>query len=266
MRGTYRGVQQSCVQYNMLLRSFLFGFVCAVLYWAARIHLNTPQFINDLGGLSAFLGVFGTLYGILAAFVVFEVWSQYNRISALIGKEAQALEQLFRLSLYFRDPEFTQRIEQGIREYIEHIVEGKFRLLAQGKRNAKSGLALRKISEVIQSVDFDDDHDSIVFEQIVEHYGELALLRTERTNESRNRLPRFLKYFIYLASSFALVTFLLMPFEVAFYGLFSAFVIGFLQAMVFQLIEELDNPFKGSMQLTTQPFEMALKHIEEDYN
>ncbi len=249
----------------MIWKSFAFSVVCAALYWYARAYLHTELYIVDVGGLSSFLGVFGTLYGILAAFVVFEVWSQYNRISALIGKEAQALEQLFRLSLYFRDPEFTQRIKLGIREYIGHIVEGKFRFLAQGQRNAKSGLALRKISEIIQSVDFDDDHDSIVFEQIVEHYGEVAQLRTERTNESRNRLPRFLKYFIYLASTFALITFLIMPFEVALYGVFSAFVIGFLQAMVFQLIEELDNPFKGTMQLTPQPFEMALKHIEEDY-
>lgn len=250
----------------MLLRSLLFALLCAWLYWVARIHLDTPQFLNDLGGLSSFLGVFGTLYGILAAFVVFEVWSQYNRISALIGKEAQALEQLFRLSLYFRDEALTQRMKAGISEYITYILEGKFRLLAKGERNAKSGLALRKISEIIQSVEFDDDHDAIVFDQIVEHFGELAQLRTERTNESRNRLPRFLKYFIYLASAFALITFVVMPFEVALYGLFSTFVIGFLQAMVFQLIEELDNPFKGHMQLTPAPFALALKHIEEDYN
>lgn len=78
-------------------------------------------------------------------------------------------------------------------------------------------------------------------------------------------MPRFLKLFIYLASVFALVTFLFMPFGNAYYGLLSVFVIGFLQAMVFQLIEELDNPFVGQMQLTPAPFERALKHVEEDY-
>lgn len=249
----------------MIWKSFGFSIVCALLYWLVRSNLHTEVYIDDVGGLSSFLGVFGTLYGILAAFVVFEVWSQYNRISALIGKEAQALEQLFRLSLYFRDERFAERMKAGIREYVVCVVEGNFRQLAKGERNAKSGLALRKISEIIQSIEFDDDHDSIVFDQIVQHYGDVAQLRTERTNESRNRLPRFLKYFIYLASAFALTTFLVMPFEVALYGLFSAFVIGFLQAMVFQLIEELDNPFKGHMQLTPAPFVLALKHIEEDY-
>lgn len=249
----------------MVLRSFAFAFVCALLYWLARGFAHTELYLEDVGGLSSFLGVFGTLYGILAAFVVLEVWTQFNRISALIDKEAQALEQLFRLSLYFRDSGLTERIKAGIRDYIGHIVQGRFAQLARGERNVQSGLALRKISEVIQDVEFDDDHDSIVFEQIVQHYGEVAALRTERTNQSRNRLPRFLKHFIYIASLFALVTFLFMPFTSPYYGLLAAFVIGFLQAMVFQLIEELDNPFRGRLQLTPAPFARALKHIEEDY-
>lgn len=85
----------------MVLRSFIVSAVCAGVYWLARSYFHTELFLDDVSGLGSFLSVFGTLYGILAAFVVFEVWSQYNRISALIEKEAQALEQLFRLSLYF---------------------------------------------------------------------------------------------------------------------------------------------------------------------
>lgn len=250
----------------MTLRSFLFATACAVIYGLARRFFHTELYLDDVSGLGSFLSVFGTLYGILAAFVVFEVWSQYNRISALIEKEAQMLEQLFRLSLYFRDDTLVARTKAGIREYATQIIEGKFRMVARGERNAQSGLALRKISEVIRDIEFDDDHDSIVFDQIVAHYGELAQLRTERTNQSRNRLPRFLKVFIYLASLFALLTFLVMPFNSIYYGLLSVFVVGFLQAMVFQLIEELDNPFQGHMQLTPAPFERALKHIEEDYD
>lgn len=31
------------------------------------------------------------------------------------------------------------------------------------------------------------------------------------------------------------------------------------------MIEDLDNPFMGNFNVTTEPFERALKHIEEDY-
>jgi hypothetical protein len=249
----------------VILRSVLFSVLAGLAYYAGRSFLHTDQYIADVGGLSAFLSVFGTLYGILAAFVVFEVWNQYNRISELIEKEAQALEQLFRLSLYFRDETLMQRMRDGIGEYARLIIEGKFQKVAKGERNVQSGLALRKISEIIKDIAFDDDHDSIVFEQIVEHYGNLAQLRTERTNQSRNRLPSLLKLFIYIASVFALLTFLLMPFATLAYGLMAVMFIGFLQAMIFQIIEDLDNPFVGHWNLTPAPFERALKHIEEDY-
>jgi len=35
--------------------------------------------------------------------------------------------------------------------------------------------------------------------------------------------------------------------------------------MIFQIIEDLDNPFVGHWNLTPEPFARALKHIEEDY-
>lgn len=65
-------------------------------------------------------------------------------------------------------------MKAGIREYATHIIHGKFQMLAKGERNVQSGLALRKISEVIRDIEFDDDHDSIVFDQVVEHYGQVA--------------------------------------------------------------------------------------------
>jgi hypothetical protein len=102
-------------------------------------------------------------------------------------------------------------------------------------------------------------------EQIVEHYGDLGQIRTERLNQSLSRLPVLLKSFIYIASFFALATFVMMPFSNQYYGFLSTFIIGFLQAMIFQIIEDLDNPFKGHWNLTPEPFARALKHIEEDY-
>ncbi|MCW5876706.1 MAG: DUF4239 domain-containing protein [Anaerolineales bacterium] len=249
----------------MIAKSLIVSVLSGFAFYLIHTYLHTDQHAADMDGISAFLGIFGTLYSILAAFVVFEVWTKFNKIAELIAREAQALEQLFRLSLYFRDDDFTERMKAGIGEYVGHIVEGNFRLLAKGERNAKSGLALRKISDIIRDVDFNDDHDSIVFDHIVEHYGMLAQLRTERTNESRNRLPTLLKIFIYLSTVFTLITFLFMPFTTLIYGLMAVIIIGFLQAMIFQIIEDLDNPFAGHWRLTTDPFARALKHIEEDY-
>jgi hypothetical protein len=166
----------------VIIRSLAFGLVAAGANYLSRTYLHTDLFLTDVSGLSAFLSVFGTLYGILAAFVVFEVWSQYNHVSELIDKESQGLERLYRLTLYFRDDKLTAQVKNAIAEYANIIIQGKFGKLAAGLRNVDHGLAFRKIADIIRHVEFDDDHDSIVFEQIVEHYGNLGQIRTERLN------------------------------------------------------------------------------------
>lgn len=250
---------------TLIIRAFLFAILATAASYGSRLYFHTDQFLADVGGLSAFLSVFGTLYGILAAFVVFEVWTEYNHTSELIDKEAQGLERLYRLTLYFRDEKLTNQIKSAISEYANIIIKGNFKKLGAGVRNKEHGLAFRKIADIIRNIEFNDDHDSIVFSQILEHYGTLGQLRTERLNQSLSRLPALLKAFIYIASFFALATFIFMPFSNLYYAILSVSIIGFLQAMIFQIIEDLDNPFVGHWNLTPEPFARALKHIEEDY-
>ncbi len=249
----------------MIIRSLLFALAAAIFSFLFRIFFHTDLFLSDVGGLSAFLSVFGTLYGILAAFVVFEVWTQYNHTSELIEKEAQGLERLFRLTLYFRDDKLTQTMKSAIEDYTSEVIEGKFKNLGSGERGKVTAQKFRRIADVIRNINFDDDHDSLVFSQILEHYGDMGQIRTERLNQSLTRLPILLKLFIYIASFFALLTFIAMPFSNLYYGMVSVLIIGFLQAMIFQIIEDLDNPFKGHWNLTPEPFARSLKHIEEDY-
>lgn len=250
---------------KVLVISGLFALFAVALSYLLRLVFHTQNYLADVSGLSAFLSVFGTLYGILTAFVVFEVWTQYNRISELIDKEAQGLERLYRLTLYFRDDALTDKMKAAISEYANLVIKANFQTLAQGGRNVQNGIAFRKLADIINEIEFNDDHDAIVYGQVLEHYGELAQVRTERRNQSLARLPVQLKTFIYISSFFALVTFLFMPFEKAAYGSLSVLIIGFLQAMIFQMVEDLDNPFMGDWSLTPEPFVRALKHIEEDY-
>ncbi len=250
----------------MILRSILFSSVVAVLGYLSLTLFHTGDFLADLGGIGAFLTVFGTLYGILAAFIVFEVWNQFNQISKLIDKEAQGIERLYRLTLYFRDEKLTTTMKAAITEYVNLVVDGKFKMIAKGGRNKVTGVSFRKIADIIRHIVFNDDHDSIVFDHILDHYGELAQIRTERLNQSLTRLPSLLKNFIYISSFFALVVFLFMPFENQYYALLSVTITAFLQSMIFHIIEDLDNPFVGHWNLTPEPFARALLHIEEDYS
>ena len=251
---------------GVVIKSIIFALLAVTAMLASRLVLRTDTYLTDVSGLSAFVTVFGTLYGIMAAFVVFEVWSEYNKTVELIDKEALGLERLFRLTLYFRDEKLTEQMKRMIKTYADLVIQGKFRQLGSGQRSVEAGKVFRKIAEVIRDIKFDDDHDQIIFDHIVDHFGHLSEIRTERITQSLARLPVLLKVFLYSSSAMALITFILMPFQNMYYGFLATGALGFILAMVFQLVEDLDNPFVGHWNVTPEPFERALKHIEEDYD
>ena len=251
---------------KVILNSFIISILVVALSYLLRVVFHTDLYLSDVGGLSTFIGAFATLFGLLSAFVVFEVWGQYNKTTLYVDKEAAGLERLYRLTLYFRDKKLTEKMEKAISKYANMIIDGKFNKLSQGVRNTENGLAFREISKVIQEIKFDDNHDEIIFDHIVSHYGDLSEMRTERINQSLARLPSLLKMFLYIASAFVVTCLAIMPFANVYYSVFAVFCMTFVIVMIYFLIEDLDNPFVGNWNITPEPFERALKHIQEDYS
>lgn len=246
-----------------LVTAFLFALAMAGLFSLLRQWFHTETFFPEASALSGFLTVFGSLYSILTAFVILEVWKQYNNIAELIDQEAQGLEQLYGLTVYFRDDKLTAQTKEAIKEYASLIIEGQFRKLGGRDRTTRSSKAFERIAEILSHVHFNDDHDSVVFNQVLEHYRQMARTRTERINKSVRRLPVLLKSFIYIASFFTLLTFSFMPFSTSHYGALAMLVISFQQIMIFFIIEGLDNPFVGHWRLTPEPYERLVRHFEE---
>ncbi|MFZ2152441.1 MAG: DUF4239 domain-containing protein [Microgenomates group bacterium] len=250
---------------KVIFNSLIFAVLVSFISYLFRNFFHTDLYLSDVGGLSTFIGAFATLFGLLSAFVVFEVWGQYNKTSLYVDKEATGLERLYRLTLYFRDKKLTAKMGQAISKYANMVIDGKFKKLSEGVRNTENGLAFRDISRIIQDIKFDDNHDEIIFDHIVSHYGDLAEMRTERINQSLARLPSLLKTFLYIASAFVVTCLVIMPFASVYYSLFAVFCMTFVIVMIYYLIEDLDNPFVGNWNITPEPFSRALKHINEDY-
>lgn len=249
---------------TVIEKSFIFAVFAIFGRYFLVTFLGFDRFL-DRSEVQSFLSTFGTLYGIMTAFVIVQVWQAYNKNKELIEKEALGLERLYRLTLYFRDQELTKQMFRIIREYAKFMIKNRFKNLSSGNRSAEAGRIFRKFATVIKDIKFDDDHDSIVFHHVVDHFGRLSETRSERIKQSLSRLPDILRLFLYLTSFIVLGTFILIPSTGLFYWYFAVGLFGFILGMIFQLVEGLNNPFSGHFVLTPEPFERTLKHIEEDY-
>lgn len=244
---------------------FLLPTLAIVITYFVQNFLHLSSYLADVGSINSFVVVFGTLYGIMTAFIVVEVWNQYNTSVHLFEHEAQALEKLFRLSLYFRNDKLHTDFEHVISEYATIVIDNDFRHLGEGERHLDEEKIFRKISHVINEITIQSDHSQVVFDHIINQYSELSQVRTERINHSLIRLPFPLKAFFYIASLIIILTFILMPFANIFYDYLAVGALVFILTMASYIIEGLDNPFVGFWKLKPESFERMLTHIKEDY-
>lgn len=250
---------------NMILKALGLTLISVLIMFGVQTGLHTERYLQDIGGISAFLVVFGALYGIMAAFIVVEVWVKFNNTKHLIEKEAQEVEKLYGLTLYLRDKNVTKKMKNFITGYTDIIKHESFAQLGEGTKHTEEEKLFRQMSKVIKEIKFNDDHDSIVFGKMLEEYATLSQTRVERIHQCTVRLPVPLRIFFYASTLFTVLSFIFMPFANIYYGLLVTGLLVCSLSMMIDIIEGLDNPVKGYWKLTPKPFEDVLHHIENSY-
>ena len=116
---------------SLIGKSLFFSLVAILFAYFSNYLLNIQAYLSDVGGIGSFVSIFGTLYGIFTAFIVLEVWGQFNKITGLIDEEAHGLERLYRLTLYFKDKRLNQEMLKAIKDYANLVIKSKFKSLGK---------------------------------------------------------------------------------------------------------------------------------------
>src|SRR3990172_604359 len=99
-------------------RFWLMTVGTAVSILALRFGLDTTdEFGNDVSAISAYITAIGVLYGILAAFTIYVVWTQFNDAQEATSTEVTELLDLFRFAVYLRDQQALDRLRLAIIAY-----------------------------------------------------------------------------------------------------------------------------------------------------
>lgn len=250
---------------EVLGKSFLTTLFAILAMYGVRQIISTDIFVADISRLLGSLTTtIGTLYGIMSAFIVFEVWNKYNRTSGLINQEALGLEELSNLTLYFRDEKLSQKMNEAIKKYASLVVELKFKALVGGERQTKIEKAFDKIGDIVRNIKFNDDHDAIVFDHVILQYKQLSEIRSQRISQNVTHLPPLLKVFLYVASIILIGSYIAVPFTNIIYNAIAIGALGFIVSMIIQMVEDLDDPTSGHWSLSSAPFKKVADQIRTD--
>lgn len=150
------------------------------------------------------MAVIGTVYGVVLALVVAEVWSDYKRAGAYADQEAGAVIALHRQSQHL-PPALANTMTSYLRSYAEAVISREWPALSRGDSTAVSSSLLDRMSIAIGGIRADTGRGQVLFGDLLARMHELEESRTHRIHAARTRLHR-LVWFLVLAGAMATIT------------------------------------------------------------
>lgn len=236
-------------------------FIATIFGVLLQSTIGKEYFLEDIGGIGWLLGVVGTIYTLVAAFTMVEVWNQFNNTSNLISREAKAIISIWNYTDYLNDKKIDQQMQKVLNNYLDRAMTYEHVQASKTVRPAQSSPEFLAILKVIDNITFDDKRDASIFPLLTQAYEELSTIRSDRIEAGVTRLPAMIKIFfislsLMLMVSYILVGYVHLPLYII-HTVFGASII----SITYKIILDLDNPFDGFWNLDYTALNQAKDHI-----
>jgi hypothetical protein len=213
------------------------------------------SFLVDVGSISAYVTAVGTLYGILAAFTIVVVWTQFNETTSAIAEETTDLGDLYRYVSYLDDPTAMDQFRAAITDYSETVAADEWALMANGQPSRPAQDAFEGIYRAVASIKLDDKRDEAAWSHIMRKFEDVSDSRNKRLDVAGSRMPLVLRELFY-GVSFALVAgFFMLGFSNSFLAIATTLLTTGLVVVVLDTVLDIDNPFGGQWSIAPSRFQ-----------
>lgn len=248
------------------MRKLFFRFLileCAFLVFAyiVRTAVGADYFLSDAANWGWVFGAIGTVYTLIAAFVLFGVWNQYNGLSALMARESWLLASLWNFTDYFNDEKLSNGMRAVLLAYISKTTEQEVAMLAQSREVETYSREYKDIGKQIDIIAFDDSRDSVVYPLMIQGYRDLLDVRQSRNEAGITRLSESMKILFVIFSILLASSILLLGFAHLAMYLASVAFVGAIVILTYTVVIDMDNPFGGLFELQPSAFHQAKEYI-----
>jgi len=219
---------------------------------------------NDIIGWQ--ISVLGTTYAVILAFMLWNVWNNFQtaRINAEI--EANFLVDLFRIAGGL-DPAQGKPIRALCREYAAVAVNEEWLAMAEEKLSTHSFSITQQMWEVLlqaHSVNgVADTFQQSKYEQAFGTLSQMSEHRRLRQLESRMRLPGILWGVLVVGGIVVIGSACLFGCQNFTLHFVLVFVLSLLLSLVLVSVAEIDRPFQGPVHVHADAFEFAQQTFAE---
>jgi hypothetical protein len=224
-----------------------------------NVALATLESHNEVAGFV--YAVVGVIYAVLATFIVYAVYVEYQVAEGQVSKEAAAMGDLYRLTSNLQEP--TRSASRKIlREYAQIIVEKEFPAMEKGNFRGEGKLQHDRLWTLFYQYRPQNELDKLWFEKSLSTFMEFSNARRNRMVSAKQSLPSFMWLVLYVGGVITITySYFFGTKNVWAQALIVIFLSGTV-TLVILLIYALDLPFTGIIHVSPEPFRMFLDYFQ----
>ena len=208
------------------------------------------------------VGAIGTIYALISAFILNNVWSNFKEAEQAVREENEAIINIWNSADYFDDLKESSKMEKALVDYIEYVQKNElsheFRMYS-----ILPCEDFLNIQHVIDSTSVETKRDEIVFASIISTYESLSRARNKRISRLASDMPMFLKLFYVSASIILWGGFAFEGFESPVLYLLVNLGITIIIVLNYYLIEDFDKPLDGFIRVNFDGYTASKNYIIE---
>ncbi|MEZ4360908.1 MAG: hypothetical protein R3B48_12065 [Kofleriaceae bacterium] len=225
-----------------------------VLDQAALRHSN-----DEVGN---YIQALGAIYAVLAAFVVYAVWTQLNEARLQCDREANELIDLSRVFEGFPE-QCRRRLQVKLATYVDTVIHVEWPAMAKHIEAAsmENGGLLDDIWSELHSAPVETECQRSLHAEALTRFNDLSDARTARLSAARARIPLSLSLLLYFGGLSLVGSMLLVAIESLWIHALTTASLASAVAHLLYVVADLDDAFAGDWQVSREPFERAQRFI-----
>ena len=232
-----------------------------VAVWVTRRFIPVADLVASNDVVGNYLQTLGGIYAVLLAFVVFVVWSQFNDAKNYVEREANELQDLYRVVAAMEaDP-----LIEPLRRYCAAVIDEEWAAMGRGDEATmhRVGKILEDEWRTLHRFEAQGECHRSLHDDALARFHELCDARTERLSTARTHIPLALHLLLDLGAVVLVGSFLLLGVErFAIHAIVTGAMAGAVSHILY-VVHDLDDCFSGAWRVSPAPFERVRRFMAE---
>jgi hypothetical protein len=209
------------------------------------------------------LSSFGVFYGLLLGLIAVAAYQNYSRVESNVVQEVSSMETLYEGVSTFPAPH-GENLSWLLRDYCRWVIKYGWPEYRNGEVPELGAVKLKAFHERMLAFEPESRTEQIIFGETLRQFNVFLDKQRVREQSVRTGIPSIMWYVVFVGAILNIA--LIWLFDMRYITMiFLGGILSFFLGAMILLIAVMDNPFRGAVSISPEPFEQLYWERMRDY-